>query len=40
MFFSIKGDFNGNKTKAEMEKEGLSLMAKQIEEAKKKKIEQ
>ena len=37
MFFSIKSGLN--KTKAQMDKEGQSLIFKQIEEAKKKKEE-
>ncbi len=31
MFFSVKGDNQGSKTKAEMEKEGEGMMAKQLE---------
>ncbi len=38
MFFSIKNDLN--KTKAEINKEGQSLIFKQIEQAKKKKEQQ
>lgn len=37
MFFSVKGEYTGNKSKAELEKEGENMMAKQLEEAKKKK---
>ena len=40
MFFSVKGEFSGNKSKAQLEKEGESMMAKQLEEAKKKKKEE
>ena len=39
MFFSVKGDFSGNKSKAQLEKQGESMMAKQLEEAKLKKKE-
>jgi len=39
MFFSIKSDTTGNKSKAQLDREGESLMIKQIEEAKKKKVE-
>jgi pre-mRNA-splicing factor ATP-dependent RNA helicase DHX38/PRP16 len=40
MFFSVKGEFSGNKSRAQLEKEGESIMAQQLEEAKRKKKEE
>ncbi len=37
MYFSVKGELSKNKTKAQLEREGQTAMAQEIEKAKRKK---
>jgi hypothetical protein len=39
MFFSVKGEFNGKKTKQQKELEGENLMARELTEAKRRQKE-